>query len=78
MAKENPAQLTVAKARQAVDATPNTIVATLIALADVEARAEQAKQQELANMIAMVANPAACPFPITDVQARIRELTNLR
>lgn len=49
----------------------------MIALADVEVRAEQARQQELANLIALLANPAACPFPARDVLDRIKELVRL-
>lgn len=77
MAKENQAQLAVAKARAAVATAQNERVLKLIAFADVEVRAEQARQQELANMIAMASNPSACPYPIADVRIRIKELADL-
>ena len=77
MAKENTAQLAVAAARQAVTTGRNMGVHESLALADVEVRSERAKQHELQNMIAMAANPLACPFPRADVLARIKELTNL-
>lgn len=50
---------------------------TLTRVAALEIREEQVKQQELANLIAMLANPAACPFPSVDILARIKELTNI-
>lgn len=79
MTKETPAQVALATARAKVKALIARGVGTdlLIALADVEVRAEQARQQELANMIAMMANPTACPYPAKVVLERIEELTNL-
>lgn len=77
MAKENQAQLAVAKARDAVATAQSERILKLIAFADVEVRAEQAKQHELQNMIAMASHPEACPFPRADVLMRIKELTNL-
>jgi hypothetical protein len=84
MAKENRAQIAVAKTRDAVDAylasfkAPATAkIEVLASVAELEVRAEQARQHELANMIAMAANPEACPFPRADVLIRIKELTNL-
>lgn len=79
MTKETPAQIALVTARAKVKALIARGAGTdlLIALADVEVRAEQARQQEIANLIAMLANPAACPFPARDVLDRIKELTNL-
>lgn len=79
MTKETPAQIALAKARVKVKAVIDRGAGTdlLIALADVEVRAEQARQQEIANMIALLANPAACPFPKQDVLDRIKELVTL-
>lgn len=79
MTKETPAQVALVTARAKVKALIARGVGTdlLIALADAEVRAEQARQQEMANLIAMLANPAACPFPARDVLDRIKELTNL-
>jgi hypothetical protein len=77
MAQENQAQLAVAAARVAVASAHTDRAVKLVALADVEVRAEQVRQQELANMIAMLATPAACPYPRQDVLDRIKELTNL-
>lgn len=79
MTKETPAQVTLAKARAKVKTLIERGVGTdlLVSLADVEVRAEQARQQELANMIALASTPSACPFPKQDVLDRIKELTNL-
>lgn len=78
MAQENAAQVALANARKIVSSVPHKRTETLIALADVEVRAEQARQQELANMIALLATPAACPFPAQDVRDRIKELVTLK
>jgi hypothetical protein len=77
MTQKNAAQEALTKARNSVNGGPNRGVTQFLALADVEVRAEQAKQQEIANLIAMLATPAACPFPATVVHARIKELANL-
>jgi DNA-binding protein H-NS len=84
MTKRNPAQLAVALTKQTVDSyfasfkAPSTAkIEFLASIAELEVRLEQARQQELANMIALAANPSACPLPIQDVLARIKELTNL-
>lgn len=79
MTKETPAQATLKVARSRSKFLIERGVGTdlLIALADVEVRAEQARQQELANLIALLANPAACPFPKQDVLDRIKELVTL-
>ena len=79
MTKETPAQSALVTARAKVKALIARGVGTdlLIALADVEVRAEQARQQEIANLIAMASNPVACPYPIRDVHDRVKELTNL-
>lgn len=78
MTKETPAQTALATLRKAVkDRFSRLHVQDLAAAAEVEVRAEQVRQQELANMIAMLANPSACPYPKQDVLARIKELTNL-
>lgn len=78
MTKETPAQSALAILRKAVkDRFSRLDVRDLAALADVEVRAEQARQQELANMIALLATPQACPYSSTVVLARIKELTNL-
>ena len=78
MAKENAAQTALATVRERVEQYGSRLSSdTLVAFADAEVRAEQAKQQEIANLIAMLATPAACPFPSQDVLARIKELVNL-
>lgn len=79
MTKESPAQVALANARAKVKVLIETGRGTdmLIPLAEVEVRAAQVKQHELQNMIAMAANPNACPYPIAVVHARIKELANL-
>lgn len=79
MTKETPVQVALATARAKVKRLIERGVGTdlLVALADVEVRAEQARQQEIANLIALLANPAACPFPKQDVLDRIKELVTL-
>lgn len=79
MTKESPAQIALANARAKVKDLIETGRGTdlLIPLAEVEVRAEQVRQQELANLIAMASNPSANPFPAQDVLARIKELTNI-
>lgn len=77
MTNENPLQSALKKMRDRLAMGRNLGIAEFTACADVEARVEQARQQELGNMIAMASNPAACPFPKADVLARIKELTTL-
>lgn len=45
--------------------------------AEIELKEEQLRQQELGNLIAMLSNPVACPFPGEDVRDRIKELANV-
>lgn len=78
---ENAVQAALNNARQRVEQSKARVgvgADTLIALADVEVRAEQARQQEIANLIAMLAAPAACPYPGNVVRDRIKELVNLK
>jgi hypothetical protein len=79
MTEETPAQVALKVARSRSEDLIKRGVGTdlLIALADVEVRAEQARQQELANLISLMANPPACPFPARDVLDRIKELVRL-
>lgn len=80
MAEETHAEVALDAARARVkrlNETNRVSPESLITLADVEVRAEQARQQELANLIALMATPAACPFPARDVLDRIKELVRL-
>lgn len=77
MSNETPLQSALTKMRDRLTVGRNLGIHEFTACADVEARVEQARQQELSNMIAMLANTAACPYPSTVVLARIKELTNL-
>lgn len=44
---------------------------------ELELKAEEVRQRELANMIAMASNPTACPYTAPVVLDRIKELSNL-
>lgn len=77
MTNENPLQSALKKMRDKLATGRNMGIDEFTACADVEARVEQTRQQELGNMIAMLSNPAACPYPSAVVLARIKELTNL-
>jgi hypothetical protein len=79
MTIETPAQIALTAARAKVKALAETGRGTdlLVPLAEVEVRAEQARQQEIANLIAMLSNPAACPYPARDVLDKLKELVKL-
>lgn len=73
-------QIAVAQARKSVQSAQISALEKAkldVALADVEVRAEQAHQQELANMIAMASNPSACPFSSKFVLEKIKELSRI-
>jgi hypothetical protein len=80
MTSGTPVQTALAAARARVEVLTEggrVGVEDLIFLADVEVRAEQARHQEIANLIAMLAAPAACPYPAKDVLTKLKELVKL-
>lgn len=48
-----------------------------IRIAELELETARLRQHELTNMIAMLSNPSACPYPGNVVRDRIKELTQL-